>query len=392
MKDVYRIAGLIIKRRLKLLSDTEKSELDGYEQKFSFARRLDIKILAEKINTSPELDSKKAWAIVKEKYQDRNEKPLIVNSRRSWIGYAVAASVACLIATAFFLKNSSQPEELLNSGPKIAKNAVQTVKGGTDKAMLTLGDGKQVALLKGSSVQIANATSNGEEIVYESSKKTGSQLVYNYLTIPRGGQFLLRLSDGTKVWLNSASQLKFPEAFIEGSARKVELVYGEAYFEVSPSSLHNGSHFQVHNRGQKVDVIGTEFNIKAYQEESNIYTTLVNGKVDVEIENKIQKLVPNQQLLFNLKNGTSLVKTVDVNSEISWKDGIFDFRGKPLKEIMIVISRWYDVDIVFVNKSMENIYFKGSLKKKQSLEDILSIMTSTTINGYEIKGKTVIIR
>ena len=165
---------------------------------------------------------------------------------------------------------------------------------------MTLADGSKIALEKGTPVQTQNANSNGEELIYESSKNT-SRLVYNYLTIPRGGQFVIKLSDGTKVWLNSASQLKFPVAFIEGESREVELVYGEAYFEVSPSTAHKGAHFQVYNKKQKVEVVGTEFNIKAYKDESNIYTTLVNGKVNVETGNKKlkkQKLKSILEILY----------------------------------------------------------------------------------------------
>ncbi len=390
MIDIFQISKLLIKRKLKVLTDSEKLELQDFNKKNSFVKEIKIKKLVDKIDSYSEIDTEKAWEILEAKYQGKNKKPVYFISKKPWFKYA-AATVISFLAITFFFKH-----KIFNKSDEIpaviAKNDVKNGRPGTDKATLTLADGSKIALEKGTPVQTQNANSNGEEIIYESSKQNTSKLVYNYLTIPRGGQFVIKLSDGTKVWLNSASQLKFPVAFIEGVSRDVELVYGEAYFEVSPSTAHKGAHFQVYNKNQKVEVVGTEFNIKAYNDESNIYTTLVNGKVNVETENKKLNLVPNQQLNLDLKNKTSIIKTVDAYNEISWKDGVFSFKGKPLKDIMKVISRWYDVDVIFANKRLETVQFKGSLDKKQSLEEILSIMKSTTIDSYEIKEKTLIIK
>lgn len=391
MIDIFQISKLLIKRKLKVLTDSEKLELQDFNKKNSFVKEIKIKKLVDKIDSYSEIDTEKAWEILEAKYQGKNKKPVFFISKKPWFKYAAAATVISFLAITFFFKH-----KIFNKSDEIpaviAKNDVKNGRPGTDKATLTLADGSKIALEKGTPVQTQNANSNGEEIIYESSKQNTSKLVYNYLTIPRGGQFVIKLSDGTKVWLNSASQLKFPVAFIEGVSRDVELVYGEAYFEVSPSTAHKGAHFQVYNKNQKVEVVGTEFNIKAYNDESNIYTTLVNGKVNVETENKKLNLVPNQQLNLDLKNKTSIIKTVDAYNEISWKDGVFSFKGKPLKDIMKVISRWYDVDVIFANKRLETVQFKGSLDKKQSLEEILSIMKSTTIDSYEIKEKTLIIK
>ena len=200
------------------------------------------------------------------------------------------------------------------------------------------------------------------------------------------------MSDGTEVWLNSETQLKYPVNFVKGQTREVELVYGEAYFDVSPSTEHGGSKFRVMNNAQEVEVLGTEFNIKAYRDDTNVYTTLVEGKVVVGNGDLEQYLTPNQQSNINLENNSIKVTVVDVDVETSWKNGIFSFKGMPLKNIMKVISRWYDVDVVFENKELESIKFKGVLDKYQSVEEILNIMTSSTINNYEIKDKTIILR
>ena len=391
MIDIFQISKLLIKRKLKVLTDSEKLELKDFNKEYPFLKEIKIEELVDKVDAYADIDNEKAWESIEVKFRDREDKPVTFLNKKPWFKYVAAAMVIGLLTTTLVFKDT-----IFNTPDKnpviIVKNDIRNIKPGTDKATLTLGDGSQIALQKGTPVQTQNANSNGEEIIYKSNKQSTSNLVYNYLTIPRGGQFSIKLSDGTKVWLNSATQLKFPVAFVEGETRQVELVYGEAYFEVSPSTAHKGARFEVYNKKQKVEVVGTEFNIKAYKDESNIYTTLVKGKVNVAIENRTQSLVPNQQLNLDLKNNTSIIKTVDVYNEISWKDGVFTFKEKPLKEIMKIISRWYDVDVIFADKKLETVQFKGSLDKKQPLDEILSIMKSSTIKSYEIKDKTLIIK
>ena len=204
--------------------------------------------------------------------------------------------------------------------------------------------------------------------------------------------FFVQLSDGTKVWLNSDSQLKYPINFISGETRQVELVYGEAYFDVSPRIEHKGADFKVYQNKQEIQVLGTEFNIKAYKDETNIYTTLVEGKVAVSFEEYTQDLVPNQQSIVNLNNSKLIVATVNIYNEISWKEGIFSFEEKSLKEIMKVLSRWYDMDVVFKNKMIEDEEFIGVLGKDQNIEDILSsIKNFGIIKDFKIKYKEVIL-
>ena len=302
--------------------------------------------------------------------------------------YAAAAVIAGIITTTFifrdnlFYSNSPTEPSVVNSNKIVP---------GTDKATLTLEDGTQVALEKGNSIKTKNANSNGEEIIYNAEEPNKKEIAYNYLTIPRGGQFYVKLSDGTQVWLNSESQLKYPVSFVEGETRKVELVYGEAYFDVSPSSMHHGSKFKVINKSQEIQVIGTEFNVKAYTDDNNIYTTLVKGVVEVKTSSGEKVLKPSEQSNLNLSNNSLKVSKVDVNTETSWRRGVFSFKGKSLKEIMKVLSRWYDINVIFENKDLENLKFKGSLEKSQSIEDILSIMKSSTINNYKIIDKTLIL-
>ena len=300
--------------------------------------------------------------------------------------YAVASSILLIVALTVFLNNENDLSQFIES--IIANNRIET---GTDKAILTLESGEEVTLIKGTSFQTQNAASNGEAIIY--NKTASKDITYNTLTIPRGGQFQVTLSDGTEVWLNSESQIKYPVAFKDGNTRRVELVYGEAYFDVSPSTVHQGSKFKVFNNAQEVEVIGTEFNIKAYKDEANIYTTLVEGKVAVTYENKNQNLLPNQQSNLNLNTNDFIIAEIDVYNEISWKDGVFSFERKPLKEIMKVLSRWYDMEVIFNDKSLEGVRFFGVLGKDQNIKEILeTIKKFKIIEEYEIKNKTIILK
>jgi hypothetical protein len=298
--------------------------------------------------------------------------------------YAAAAVIIGVLASTFIFK-----DEIFNSQPTVPA-IVDTIEAGTNKATLTLENGQEVPLIKGTSYQTQNASSNGEAIIY--TNNTSRQLVYNYLTIPRGGQFQLTLSDGTKVWLNSETQLKYPVSFTDGESRQVELVYGEAYFDVSPSSDHQGADFKVYHHNQEVQVLGTEFNIKAYKDETNIYTTLVEGKVAVKYEGKSQNLKPNQQSNYNVLNNALSVVEVDVYNETSWREGVFSFDGKSLKEIMTVLSRWYDVDVQFNNTAIQSEEFVGVLGKNQNLDSILSnIKNFGVIKDYQISNRKVIL-
>lgn len=300
---------------------------------------------------------------------------------------AIAASVVVLISiTALFKTNDIWNE----ADPIAVKN---TISIGKNKATLTLEDGSVITLEKGKAYATGNVKSNGEKLVYNSTSKAKAAIANNFLTIPRGGQFFVQLADGTRVWLNSESQLKYPVAFVDGEIRQVELLYGEAYFEVSPSTAHKGSRFKVKTRMQNVEVIGTEFNIKAYKEEANIYTTLVKGKVQIGNATAKNILAPNEQSKLSINNDRIEIYEVDVYNEISWRKGLFVFKGMTLKEISKVLSRWYDVDIEFADPVQGNIKFNGVLNKNQNLEEILTtIQTTNFINAYEIKNKKIIIK
>tara|TARA_R110002050_G_C8962065_1_gene514511 strand:- start:13557 stop:14723 length:1167 start_codon:yes stop_codon:yes gene_type:complete len=347
-----------------------------------------VEDISKSLDMYPDMDENAANTIYNNILEVTKSKQIPTKKKFPIWKYAAAAIFIGLLTTTYFIK-----ENIFNTPVEPSLTKVNNeIEPGTEKAILTLDDGSVVILEKGRTYQTLRANSNGEQLVYEVKNTNSKDIAYNYLTIPRGGQFFIKLSDGTQVWLNSESQLKYPTSFIEGEPRQVELVYGEAYFDVSPSTDHNGSKFRVFNQSQEIEVLGTEFNIKAYKDERTVYTTLVEGKVVIDNGNSKFDLVPNQQSNLDLENNNLTITEVDVNAVVSWKNGIFSFKGMPLKDIMKVISRWYDIDVIFENKRLESIKFKGSLDKQQSIEEILSIMKSSSINDYEIKNKTIILK
>lgn len=342
----------------------------------------DQSLIKERLDLVNTIEKKEDW----KKVENTIKAPKV---KQLYWQYAAAAILVGIVTTAYFFKGKVFNFSNENT-PIIVNNNIEV---GADKATLTLEDGTVIALGKGNSYEATNLKSNGEKIVYNTANNASNKIAYNYLTIPRGGQFFVQLSDGTQVWLNSESKLKYPVSFKYGESRKVELIYGEAYFDVTPSTKNNGSNFIVINNNQEVEVLGTEFNIKAYKDETTIYTTLVEGKVAVSMLNNKQCLKPNQQLKHQLKNQVATIETVDVYNEVSWKDGVFSFENKPLNEIMKVLSRWYNMKVLFENKTIENEAFTGVLGKDQNIEEILmTIKNFGIINNFEIKDKTITLK
>ena len=297
----------------------------------------------------------------------------------------MAASVLTFVLFNFFTKKTSSYE---NEGVLSQNKSTQIV---AEKSILTLNNGTEISLDTIQNYEGETLSISGKEIIYKTIKSNAKDVPYNYLTISRGEQFSLKLSDGTQVWLNSETKLKYPVSFINGEDRKVELVFGEAYFDVSPSTEHNGSRFKVFNQFQEVEVLGTEFNIKAYKDESKIFTTLVEGKVSIDVNGKKQNLIPSEQSVLNIRNSDININKVNVYNEMSWKEGVFVFKDKTLYEIMKVISRWYDIDFVFEDKEVGNTTFNGKLLKSQTLEEILNFIKLNNIE-FEIIDKMIIFK
>ncbi|MDH5414905.1 MAG: FecR domain-containing protein, partial [Flavobacteriaceae bacterium] len=278
----------------------------------------------------------------------------------------------------------------LNNIPAV--NEIPIVPG-TEKAILTLEDGKQVELEKGRAYINSKVNSDGENLIYNREKSDkGKNIVYNYLTIPRGGQFFVQLSDGTKVWLNSESKLKYPVSFDLDKTRNVELLYGEAYFDVSESAKHNGASFKVKTKVQDIEVLGTEFNVKSYNDDNIILTTLIEGKVKVSngVVNKLLK--PGFQTNINIKRNDINVFRVDVDNVVAWKNGFFSFEKERLEDMLKTLSRWYSTKIIYENENKKDLIFSGVLKRTSSIEELLIKIEKTGRVQFKIDKKTITVK
>jgi len=208
------------------------------------------------------------------------------------------------------------------------------------------------------------------------------------LVTPRGGEYKMILDDGTEVWLNADSRLEFPDKFVAGT-RKVKLV-GEAYFSVTKDVQRP---FIVSLNSMDIEVLGTEFNVSAYSNDTQIKTTLVEGKVSIkngaETENH-KVLAPGEQASFDKNNNTIEVQKVDVNEFIAWKDGRFVFGYQQLGEITKVLERWYDVDFIFADENLRSIPFSGEFLRYDDISKIFEIIKKTgTQLEFKQTGRTI---
>jgi ferric-dicitrate binding protein FerR (iron transport regulator) len=208
---------------------------------------------------------------------------------------------------------------------------------------------------------------------------------YNIISTPRGGQYQLILPDGSKVWLNSASSLKFPTAFY-GKERQVELT-GEGYFEVAKNA---NTPFSVTVNQMKIDVLGTHFNIMAYNDEKTMNTTLLEGAVTVSDGEMEKKLIPGQQAIVNEATRQMSVGQADILKAIAWKNGLFEFDNTDLSTIMRQLARWYDIEIVY-EVTPEKTALGGSISRNLSLKEVLNMLEANGINHFNIEGKKIFV-
>ena len=308
----------------------------------------------------------KAKRIVRKKYELQRRKRKIAFVRR----ISIAASIVLILSFSLSL--------LIENNSVLKNSTAKTpIEIKSNKAILTLNNGEKISLDSNKKYSANNVKGNDKELLYlPRTKKTDQKLAYNYLTIPRGGGFFVQLSDGTKIFLNSDSKLKYPVTFNEGEARKVELIYGEAYFEVSPSSKHSGDSFKVFTKNQEVHVLGTHFNVKAYKEERLISTTLIEGKVKVNNGLNAVLLAPNQKAIVSNETTFIEVLNVDISHEVAWIKGLFSFNEAPLEEIMKTLSRRYNVEVIFESEAIKKYKFTGILETKTALKEILKFFES----------------
>jgi len=311
-----------------------------------------------------------------------NEKITIPFYKRTLVR---AAAILVFISTGiFFLYNNHSRHQIANNKPN-----THDVAPGGNKAILTLSNGSKVVLNNVKNGDLA--TQAGATVIkkdsllsYKATKANVSQVLYNTITIPNGGQYQLVLADGTKVWLNAASSLKFPTQF-SGKDRTVELT-GEAYFEVAKNK---DKPFNVKTTTQTVQVLGTHFDINSYSNETAVKTTLLEGSVKVlsPVGNVI--ISPGQQAVLSNNNELSVNKDADINEVIAWKNGMFQFDDADIQTIMRQVARWYDIDVEFKGL-IPNYTYHGKISRNSNASQVLKILGLSGIN-FTIEGRKIIV-
>lgn len=296
---------------------------------------------------------------------------------RKWrrIGYAAAAILLPFVLSISLYLKSEQKNTSIQSTEIIP---------GTYQAVLTLSNGQDIFLspiTEKNKLEATTATLEGNTLVYPETDTTTAP-VYHKITIPRGGEYILRLADGTRVWLNSETELEYPVVFTK-KQRQVFLK-GEAYFEVAPDSLHP---FIVKTEQQNLRVLGTSFAIRAYANESVVLTTLETGKVNIHSKGQEVILTPGEQSC--LKGGNLTVAKVNTTLFTAWHKGIFIFQDQPLENILNTLARWYNIDIFYTNENLKDIHFTGELKRYDRIQDFLCKLEILEKVRFTIKGRTV---
>ncbi|MDG1291944.1 MAG: FecR domain-containing protein [Flavobacteriaceae bacterium] len=345
------------------------------------------------------------WNITKEYIDNSKEKILsqiltqnnpIVNEPRVqsiyWNGAIKKIALAAAAVAALFVLNLY--DFGFNSDKSSVVDSFQSIESGKSKAILTLDNGKNIDLVDDQKLNLESDDTKiiggGNSITYLQKTSDPKKQKYNILKTPRGGEFFITLSDSTKVWLNAESQIKYPVVFL-GDIRRVELT-GEAFFEVAPNK---NKPFQVISGDQTIEVLGTSFNVSSYNDDIEVVTTLLEGKVKINQtfgDKKSILLSPNEQSILNKENGIIENIKVDPNHFIAWKSGKFYFKQEKLKDITKVLSRWYDVEIFFANSVAENIRFTGRFKRYENFDHVRSIIELTEEVTFIKKGNTILIK
>ncbi len=299
--------------------------------------------------------------------------------------FQIAATVLLLLS--FSILTVRQ----LRQQPKMLQAGNIDLQPGSNKAVLTLADGSKISLntIKNGLLSAqpgSHIVKKSGQLDYQpvNGQENNAEVSYNALTTPKGGQYQLTLVDGTKVWLNAASSLRFPTAFI-GSEREVELT-GEAYFEVA----HNAQQpFKVKIANQVIQDIGTQFNINSYTDEDHAATTLVEGSIKIYDKNGQTLIKPGQQYLFKPSGNAEVVNDVDLDEITAWKSGMFQFNNADIKTIMRQISRWYNVDVEYQGPVAGSTYH-GRISRNSKASEVLKILELSGINFTMERGKIIV--
>lgn len=323
---------------------------------------------------------------VRSRISQRERKATVI--RRVW-GYAsgVAAAVIVLIGVFYFYSSPGEPGV---PGQYVRENGI---KPGRIQAELVLSDGSRVALDTVNTIR----EKDGRVIKSDSSRlldytlsalQKGNSCEYNTISVPKGGEYHFTLADGSRVWLNSGSTLRYPVAFY-GSKREV-ILHGEGFFKVAKSTTP----FVVKTFDLDVQVLGTSFNVSAYGDEDRVVTTLVEGRVEVCNNHSGEKFLMEPGYMLEYEKSDKMTSLEECDTEIytSWVEGEFKFRDMRLEDIMKRVNRWYTCGVKYENNSLRELRFSGAAEKDKPAVFLLELIESVTDVRFEISGNTIIVK
>lgn len=413
---VKRIASLIIKQWRGELNVEETIELEQWASQSESNRELlqhlthDETLRKELITYYEAEASKEAiWNKINEATDETTQViPMPVPYRRKYRYMAAAVTVAAILTVAYFwFQGKPKP-----ATTPIAKTTAPTdVLPGGNKAILKLSDGSTIVLDNAHNGVLA--TQGAVQIEKQEGQleyKQGNAeaaVAYNTLSTPAGGQFQLKLPDGSRVWLNAASSITYPTAFT-GNERRVTIT-GEGYFEVTPVRLRSGQKmpFKVtiqsageeHQRSTEVEVLGTHFNINAYDDEAVVKTSLLEGKVKVVngersmVNGSANKqsaiLKPGQQAQISGQGQLQVKDNADMEEVVAWKNGEFLFQKADIGTLMRQVARWYDIEVSYPNGKPKD-KFTGKIGRNVNLSQLLEILKYSEVR-FELKGRTLVV-
>lgn len=383
-KDIFHLAQILVKSLKESLTAEEQEILDQWlaedqDHLNLYEHYASDDFVKQKLKSASGI----AW---REDYESFMKRYAFLRRQNKWrerIKYAAIFLLPLSLALALWLKAPVQPVELAVQAPVVENN----------KPVLTLAGGERIILTDSLKVSETDGTwvagENGELVYTKQAEDTmvaPQTLLYNRLEVPRGAEYFLTLADGSKIWLNSETVIRYPVNFT-GKKREIYLE-GEAFFKVAKDPERP---FVVHAAETKVEVLGTEFNVRNYSEELEVATTLVNGSVRLTTEKQNRQVIlePGEQGCIDKTTGKMGVQTVDTYLFTAWKDARFVFRNTRMEDLLNTLSRWYDLTIFYQNNAVKDIRFTGDMARMVDFRQLLGIIEANERIQFRIRDRAV---
>lgn len=383
-KDIFHLAQILVKSLKESLTAEEQEILDQWlaedqDHLNLYEHYASDDFVKQKLKSASGI----AW---REDYESFMQRYAFLRRQNKWrqrIKYAAIFLLPLSLSLALWLKAPVQPVELAVQAPVVENN----------KPVLTLAGGERIILADSLKVSETDGTwvagENGELVYTKQAQDTviaPQTLLYNRLEVPRGAEYFLTLADGSKIWLNSETVIRYPVNFA-GKKREIYLE-GEAFFKVAKDPERP---FVVHAAETKVEVLGTEFNVRNYSDELEVATTLVNGSVRLTTEKQNRQVIlePGEQGCIDKTTGNMGVQTVDTYLFTAWKDARFVFRNTRMEDLLNTLSRWYDLTIFYQNNAVKDICFTGDMARMVDFRQLLGIIEANERIQFRIRDRAV---